>query len=680
MDDTPGPSSDEEREPFRVQRRASFHVLEERFRSRSASPRLYHFYGTAPSSPAPARRVYRERALRGLNAWDRSVPVPLRNPHLEEILVEDTQGYIARKEEEGILEATAEELPHRSEDPFAPRAPTALLDEDAVLRRITGILNKLTPEKYEVLLQSMYDVLDQNSAAIDEELLERIIDEVHECALDQPSYSEMYAVLCSDVCVRIQGNEDRAGGAQRRSGEGAGVLENFRRILLNKCQARFTEGVEHIEGKAAAGSEGELDAVDQKYRTRTKGNVRFIGELFKWSMLSERIIHKVVKRLLLDMEHTAPHTADALEILCTLFQTAGKELDRPKAGEYMSHYFQSLDVLSTTHPLPRIRFLILDIIALRENGWVERRRDNIVKVSPVKEPSGDDPRKAARIDSQDGRKGRRPTHLQPTKAGSSGKPGGRPAEWNGSFGSDSGSTPGISPVSLRPAPAPSPYAIRMRDAEWRPSPMHGLPGPEAPDGQLRTVTEEDYRFEAKAQMMLDEWHITGQDVGSVLVLIDEIPPPRMHQFWVCALEFTCRIHKYERYRANLVLLIHVFLHHGRLSVPVLVGSIMRMVDRACRYENWLEAPGVWRNLSGMIVELMAMGILAFEGLGDLCRPFLLQRRPDQCRAFLSCVVHTILVTRQGWLYNPQAAFALCQALNCPARCRTLGEFRESLTV
>lgn len=61
---------------------------------------------------------------------------------------------------------------------------------------------------------SMYEILDTNNARIHETLLERIIGEVHECALEQPNYSEMYAALCSDICIRIHGNEQRSGALQ----------------------------------------------------------------------------------------------------------------------------------------------------------------------------------------------------------------------------------------------------------------------------------------------------------------------------------------------------------------------------------------------------------------------------------------------------------------------------------
>ena len=56
----------------------------------------------------------------------------------------------------------------------------------------------------------MYEILDTNNDKITEQLLERIIAEVHERALDQPNYSQMYAQLCADICTRIHANKQMA--------------------------------------------------------------------------------------------------------------------------------------------------------------------------------------------------------------------------------------------------------------------------------------------------------------------------------------------------------------------------------------------------------------------------------------------------------------------------------------
>ena len=50
----------------------------------------------------------------------------------------------------------------------------------------------------------------------------------------------------------------------------------------------------------------EIQGKESRFRKCSKGNIRFIGELFKRSLLSERIMHRVIKKLLLETDHSDP--------------------------------------------------------------------------------------------------------------------------------------------------------------------------------------------------------------------------------------------------------------------------------------------------------------------------------------------------------------------------------------
>lgn len=54
---------------------------------------------------------------------------------------------------------------------------------------------------------------------------------------------------------------------------------------------------------------------------------------------------------------------------------------------------------------------------------------------------------------------------------------------------------------------------------------------------------------------------------------------------------------------------------------------------------WVDSPGLWHNLAGMLVELMAMGILVFDHLLDICTPFFHQQQDGACRDFLMSIMH-----------------------------------------
>jgi len=112
----------------------------------------------------------------------------------------------------------------------------------------------------------------------------------------------------------------------------------------------------------------------KEIKKRAIGNVLFIGWLFRRSMLSEKIMHGCIISLF--QEEDEEH----LEALCKLFETIGKLLDKKgrkkeDTKKQMEVYFNNLNNLTgKDKKLPnRVKFMIYDLIDLRNNQWVPRR-------------------------------------------------------------------------------------------------------------------------------------------------------------------------------------------------------------------------------------------------------------------------------------------------------------------
>jgi translation initiation factor 4G len=102
------------------------------------------------------------------------------------------------------------------------------------------------------------------------------------------------------------------------------------------------------------------------------GNIRFIGELYKESMLTERIMHECIKKLIGEFQHPEEENVEAL---CKLMSTIGHMIDHAKAKEFIDAYFDRMTKMSNNQGLPsRLRFMLRDIIDLRKNGWHQRRK------------------------------------------------------------------------------------------------------------------------------------------------------------------------------------------------------------------------------------------------------------------------------------------------------------------
>ena len=101
---------------------------------------------------------------------------------------------------------------------------------------VRGILNKITPSKFDKLLESI------KSLNIDtEDRLAGVIKLFFEKAVDEPIFSSTYAKMCLALS-----SKDVVSAANEKE------TTNFRKLLLNRCQREFEKdnnGLLIVEGK-----------------------------------------------------------------------------------------------------------------------------------------------------------------------------------------------------------------------------------------------------------------------------------------------------------------------------------------------------------------------------------------------------------------------------------------------
>jgi hypothetical protein len=93
------------------------------------------------------------------------------------------------------------------------------------------------------------------------------------------------------------------------------------------------------------------------------GNIRFIGELFKLKMVPVSLIQNCIQKLLNSKDE------GNIEQLCNLLTNIGPILDDSKSRDMMDDYMKSLKNLISLPISNRTRFMVQDIISLRENKW-----------------------------------------------------------------------------------------------------------------------------------------------------------------------------------------------------------------------------------------------------------------------------------------------------------------------
>lgn len=196
-------------------------------------------------------------------------------------------------------------------------------------------------------------------------ILKGIILLIFEKALDEKAYSSLYAQLCHRLC------EDAPNFEPADSN-----ITTFRRLLLNKCQDEFENRSRATE---AFDKDGPLTPEEEEQLAIAKrkmlGNIKFIGELGKLEMLHEGILHKCIKQLLEKKKRVAVRDiAEDLECLCQIMKTVGRRLDNDRAKAWVDQYFARMNMFMHHRELPsRIRFMLQDIIELRQNRWAPRK-------------------------------------------------------------------------------------------------------------------------------------------------------------------------------------------------------------------------------------------------------------------------------------------------------------------
>lgn len=256
--------------------------------------------------------------------------------------------------------------------------PSAETYENQIFRKVRGILNKLTPEKFQKLSDDLLRI-DLSTSNI----LKGVIFLIFEKALDEPKYSSMYAQLCKRLSEEAPNFEPPPNPS------------TFRLLLLNKCKFEFEKRSEILEN-CTNSNKNDLEEEERRQLAKRKmlGNIKFIGELGKLEILSENIIHKCIQELL-NRSRKDYDSSEDLECLCQIMRTCGRILDYDKAQQLMDQYFGRMAKMVENHDLPaRIKFMLKDVIDLRNNGWVPREAtqvDGPMPINQIRLPDDDRP-------------------------------------------------------------------------------------------------------------------------------------------------------------------------------------------------------------------------------------------------------------------------------------------------
>ncbi|KAL1955476.1 hypothetical protein VTO42DRAFT_8502 [Malbranchea cinnamomea] len=247
------------------------------------------------------------------------------------------------------------------------------LPPDVVQGKVKAALNKMTPEKFDKISDQILAIVAQSKDETDGRTLRQVIQLTFEKATDEAHWASMYAKFCMRM-LESMSPEIKDENIRDRNGNVVAGGSLFRKYLLNRCQEEFERGWKvNLPEKPEGVTEEAAMMSDEYYRAaaakrRGLGLVKFIGELFKLGMLTERIMHECVKKLV--DYHDVPDESE-IESLCSLLRTIGGALDQSEKGRsMMDAYFVRINMMiQCTAISSRHRFMLMDVVDLRKAQW-----------------------------------------------------------------------------------------------------------------------------------------------------------------------------------------------------------------------------------------------------------------------------------------------------------------------
>lgn len=235
-----------------------------------------------------------------------------------------------------------------------------------VVRSIKSILNKLTLEKFDALYEKLL-----GCGVSKPEHVQTLVSEVFDKATAQHHFIEMYA----DLCMRL--DRDLSNHQAMASCQGG-----FRKVLLEQCQRKFEQTLAPPPFSDDNMDAEELMEAADRHKQRILGNIQLVGTLLVRGMLSSRILFACAQELLRD-----PSLPQALDTLALFLRVVGPKFDN-KA--FLHHaqlclIFDRIDQITRDKTVPpRLRFLLRDVLDLRDGAWVDTKKATKKTEGPMK--------------------------------------------------------------------------------------------------------------------------------------------------------------------------------------------------------------------------------------------------------------------------------------------------------
>mmetsp|Transcript_22776 Transcript_22776/g.37146 ORF Transcript_22776/g.37146 Transcript_22776/m.37146 type:complete len:877 (-) Transcript_22776:1403-4033(-) len=257
--------------------------------------------------------------------------------------------------------------------------------KEEILRRALLILNKLSLTKFDKLSDDFINC----GISRDIDCLTGAVGLIVNKAQEEQHFSSMYAGLCLKMSKTPMEGID----------EGTKKGKKFKKILLERCQSEFEKDA---ATKVKEATEGITDTEEIEYHTSLikkhyLGHMRFIGELYNGDLISIKIMLFCLPSLLKGESDDSSGDVDEEKIECfaKLMTVIGSSLEQQSeamrsvgkadAAENLAECWKTVEIMAGRREgdgpkvSNRIKFMLQDLLEMKEKGWVTRRKVETAK-------------------------------------------------------------------------------------------------------------------------------------------------------------------------------------------------------------------------------------------------------------------------------------------------------------
>lgn len=224
--------------------------------------------------------------------------------------------------------------------------------QDVLKSKLTGMMNKLTVEKFN-RLASLFTKFIKSEINTKEEL-KTVVSLMFAKIVKEDNFGPLYANLCSNISrikiVSFLGDE----------------LVNssiFIQVLIDQCQREFEKAFKNIK---------VINSDNLEVKKSALGTIKFIGEFYKKGLLP----NKICKICLTNLLHNDPVDLQ-IECAYTFLLNVGKKYDGTRFGKkHLNKVFKVFFNLKQNRKYEIRTRILMDIcISTRENNWKPIRKE-----------------------------------------------------------------------------------------------------------------------------------------------------------------------------------------------------------------------------------------------------------------------------------------------------------------